>query len=67
MEVLRYLIIEKNANIPKYCFVIHAYNETPRQELTVTDMLLKKKYKHGSEEHRIKSEILKYLKDHKLR
>lgn len=62
MEILRYLIIEKKANIPKYCFVIQSHNETPRKEYTVSDMLLKKNYNEESNDFKIKSEILAYLK-----
>lgn len=66
MEILRYLIIEKKATIPKYCFVVQAYNETKRQEYTVTEFLKKKKYRLGSENAKIKDEILNYLKENKF-
>lgn len=62
LENLRYLIIDKNADIPKYVFVVQAYNETPRIEYTVSEFLAQQNYPENSKEFRIKSEILEYLK-----
>lgn len=66
LENLKYLIIDKKANIPKYCYVIHAYNESPRIEYTLTEFLSKQDYKENSNEFKIRSEILKYLKVNNL-
>lgn len=63
MEILRYLIIDVKVNIPRYCYVVQAHNETPRKEYSLTEMLLKKDYKKGSKEFKIRSEILEYLKN----
>ena len=62
LENLRYLIIDKNADIPEYSYVVHAHNETPRIEYTVSEFLAKQKYPENSKEFKIKSEILDYLK-----
>lgn len=66
MENLRYLVIDRKAKIPKYCFVVHAYNETKRKTYTVTAFLQKQNYKSGSKEDEIRSEILVYLKKNGL-
>jgi ankyrin repeat protein len=66
MEILRYLIIERGAVIPEYCYVVHAHNETSRKTYTVTEFLLKRKYKNGSTEDNIRTEILEHLKSRNL-
>lgn len=67
MEILKYLVIEEKAVIPKYCFVVHAHNEAPRKTYTVTEFLLKRNYKKGSQEYNIRMEVLKYLKSNNLK
>lgn len=66
MENLRYLVIDRKARIPEYCFVVQAYNETKRKTYTVTAFLQKKNYKQGSKEDNIRSEVLEYLKKNRL-
>lgn len=67
LTVLRYLIIDKKAKIPKYCFVRHAHNELPREELTVTDFLNEQKYSNNTNNNNIRHEILSYLKSNNLK
>ncbi len=62
MAIVRYLIIERKAKIPDYCYVVHAHNETVRKTYTVAEFLLKRNYKKGSEEDVIRRQILEYLK-----
>ena len=62
MDILRYLIIDKKALIPKYCFVSQAHNETPKKTYTTTELLLIKNYDKGSTNDKIKIEVLEYLK-----
>jgi ankyrin repeat protein len=61
MNIAKYLIIEKKARIPKYCYVVQAHNETLRKEIGVYDFLLKANYEESSENFKIRQEILKYL------
>lgn len=61
LHILKYLLIDKNAKIPKYCYVRQAHNESPRQELTVTDFLNEKEYKPNSKEYKLREEILDFL------
>lgn len=67
MEILRYLIIDRKASIPKYCFVVDAHNETPRKTYTVTEFLLKRNYDKYSENYGIRKEILEYLRANNLK
>lgn len=62
LNVLRYLIIDKNIIIPSYCFVRQAHNETPRKELSVIDFLNEQSYSQNSEQYKIRNEIVDYLK-----
>lgn len=61
LHILKYLVIDKKAKIPKYCYVRQAHNESPRQELTVTDFLNEKEYKPNSKEYKLREEILDFL------
>ncbi|MCD0487365.1 ankyrin repeat domain-containing protein [Pedobacter sp. MC2016-14] len=67
LNVLRYLIIDKKAKIPKYCFVRQAHNESLREELTVTDFLNEQKYEDNTRDYKIRKEILDFLKQNNLR
>ncbi len=67
LNVLRYLIIDKKAKIPKYCFVRQAHNESLREELTVTDFLTEQKYEDNTKDYKIRKEILDFLKKNNLR
>lgn len=62
LNVLRYLIIDKNIIIPNYCFVRQAHNETLREELSVIDFLNEQSYGENSEQYKIRNEIVDYLK-----
>lgn len=62
LNVLRYLIMDKNIIIPSYCFVRQAHNETPREELSVIDFLNEQSYSENSQQYKIRNEIVDYLK-----
>lgn len=52
LKVLKYLIINKKAKVPKFCFVRQAYNESPRKELTITEFLKEQEYEFNSENYK---------------
>lgn len=66
LDNLKYLVINKKAKIPQYCYVVHSHNETPRKEYTLTEFLSKQEYEENSKEFKIRLEILKYLKVNNL-
>jgi len=67
LNVLRYLIIDRKAKIPKYCFVRQAHNESLREELTITDLLNEQDYVENTNEFHIKEEVISYLKKSNLK
>ena len=67
LNVLRYLVIDKKAKIPTYCFVRQAHNESLREELTITDFLNEQKYEGNTKEYQIRKEILDFLKKNNLK
>jgi len=67
LDVLKYLIIEKQANIPAYCFIRPAIDQDPEKYLTITDFLNEQKYESGSENYELRKEILEYLKSKGLK
>ncbi|WP_342330267.1 ankyrin repeat domain-containing protein [Pedobacter sp. FW305-3-2-15-E-R2A2] len=67
LNVLKYLIIDRNIKIPRYSFVRQAHNEVPREELTVTDFLNEQKYDENSKEFKVRKEIIDYLKKKNLK
>lgn len=63
LNILKFLIFEKNIKIPQYVFVRHAYKNDPREELTIEEFLNEQKYDVDSENYKIRKEILEYLKN----
>jgi len=67
LKVLKYLVIDQKAKIPKYCFVRQAHKESPREELTITEFLNEQEYGPNTDEHRIRKEIIDYLNKNNLK
>lgn len=62
LNVAGYLIIEKKARIPEYCFIRPKGEKSYEQKITITDFLNEKHYEKGSDNYRYKEEIISYLK-----
>jgi uncharacterized protein len=67
LDVLKYLIIEKQANIPAYCFVRPAIDQDSEKYLTITDFLNEQKYERGSEDYELRKEIIEFLQSKNLK
>ncbi len=66
MDVVKYLIVDKNATIPKYCYK-RDLDTSNIQYLTVTDMLNGGNYGTDSSRYRLRTEILVYMKSKGLK
>lgn len=60
MDLLRYLIIERKANIPEYSYIWDEGTKNEKRE-TLVQYLSKKDYKAGSKNYLLRKEILEYL------
>jgi ankyrin repeat protein len=58
LEIAKYLIIDRQAKIPAYCYV----RTNTDKKLTITDMLNEQHYNKNSYNYKVKEEILSYLK-----
>lgn len=61
LEIAKYLIIDRQARVPQYCFIRNE-GAKDEQKLTITDMLNERDYESGSSNYKFKVEILQYLK-----
>ena len=61
LQIAKYLIIDKQAKIPTYCFIRNR-GEKDEQKLTIMDMLNEQNYDSGSDNYKYKGEIISYLK-----
>ena len=66
LEIAKYLIIDKQAKIPEYCYIRNK-GEKDELKLTITDMLNEQHYDPGSANYRYKEEIINYLKSKALK
>lgn len=65
LKLAKYLIINKKAVIPPYIFKRKAnisYQGEPEKNLTITDLLNEKQFEKGSENYKLREEIINYLK-----
>lgn len=70
LKIAKYLIIDKQATIPSYIFKREAnisYKGEPEKYLTVTDLLNEQNYEEKTENHKLKEEIINYLKSKNLK
>jgi ankyrin repeat protein len=61
LEIVKYLVIEKKANVPDVFFTRPASGNVPEEKLTLSEFLLEANYEKGSHEEKLRSEILQYL------
>lgn len=61
LNILEYLVIQQKAKIPNYIFVRQAYNNSPRQELTLIEFLNEQNYPKNSNNYKYKDLIIRYL------
>lgn len=61
MDILHYLVIEKEIVIPEYIFIRREGNPD-EEKITLTNYLLEQNYRSGSEDYKLREEILEYLK-----
>ncbi len=61
LQIAKYLIIDKQAKIPVYCFIRNR-GEKDEQQLNIIDMLNEQNYDPNSDNYKYKKEIIKYLK-----
>lgn len=62
MHITKYLIIEKGAKIPEYCFIIENPNDsTLNDSLTVVELLMEEDYSDEPQKARLRDEIIEYL------
>ncbi len=66
LQTVRYLIIEKHTQIPKYCY-IRDFDPEKIERLTVSDMLNEQDYTGDPELEKLKQEILTYLRSKGLK
>jgi len=66
LEIVKYLIMDRQAKIPDYCY-IRDKGGKDEQKLTITDMLNERNYEPGSSNQKYKEEIIKYLKSKSLK
>lgn len=66
LQIVKYLIIDKQARIPAYCFIRNE-GEKDEQRLTITDMLNEQHYDSSSDNFKYKEEIIGYLKSKSLK
>lgn len=65
LKIAKYLIIDKQAVIPPYIFKRQAnisYKGEPEKYLTITDLLNEQQYEKGTENYKLREEIINYLK-----
>lgn len=70
LKIAKYLIIDKQAIIPPYIFKRQAnisYKGEPEEYLTVTDLLNEQPYEKGTENYKLREEIISYLKSRNLK
>jgi uncharacterized protein len=65
IDILEYLVIERNAEIPSYVFIRPAHNNTPREELTLIEFLNEQTYSKNSKNEKYKTSIINYIKNKK--
>lgn len=63
--ITKYLIIEKHAYVPTFCYVRNK-GETDEERLTITDLLNEAQYDEGTENYELREEIIRYLKSKNL-
>jgi hypothetical protein len=66
IEIAKYLIIDKGAKIPDYCFIRNR-GEKDEQKLTIIDMLNEQHYEPNTNNDKYKKEIIAYLKNKNLK
>jgi hypothetical protein len=66
IEIAKYLIIDRQAKIPEYCYIRNKGGED-EQKLTITDMLNEQQYEPGSNNYNYRKEIISYLKSKDLK
>lgn len=67
LDVAKYLLMEKKARIPEYCFIRPKGEKPYEQKITITQYLNEKQYKKGSANYKLREEIITYLKSKKLK
>ena len=60
LSITKYLLIDKQADIPQYCF-IRFEGKPNEQKLTLTDLLNEEKFDVGSQNYKLRETILEYL------
>jgi ankyrin repeat protein len=66
LKIVKYLIIDKQATIPSYIFKRQAnisYKGEPEKYLTITDLLNEQQYDKGTENYKLREEIISYLEN----
>ncbi len=63
LDILRYLLIDKKASIPDYCY-IRDEGKPNQKIITLRDLILDRKEAENIHERELKNEILAYLKEH---
>jgi len=66
INIVKYLIIDKKAIVPKYCYIRDKGGKN-EQKLTVTDLLKEQQYDKETENYKLREEIINYLKSKNLR
>lgn len=66
INIAKYLIINKGAIIPEYCY-IRDKNGKNEEKLTVTDLLNEQQYDKGTKNYKLREEIINYLKSKNLK
>lgn len=67
LDIARYLIIEKNAVIPPYCYEITDPQTNEIKRYTVSQFLQDEDYKPGTTNYKLREEILNYIHDKGLK
>lgn len=63
LEIAKYLIIDCKAKIPEYCYIRNE-GQPDEQRLTIKQFLEEKVYDSGSENSRLRKQIIQYLEEH---
>lgn len=67
LDIASYLIHYKGIVIPKYILIRPALGNRQEQKLSITDLLNENHYEEGTENYRLKNEIIQYLASKGLR
>ncbi len=67
LDVVKYLIIDKHAIIPRYCDSSSCPDDTTVKKFTVSEKLNRADYRGDTTKDRLRNEIIKYLNDNGLK